>query len=128
MARDTSSEPGTVITLPTGAVCFGPFRFDLANVALSQGDTPIHLPLHALGVLEYLARRPGSLVSNEELLEAVWANIHVNEDALTQAVSLIRQALGDDPETPSYIATVAKLGYRFVAEISVGVRTEARTA
>jgi len=122
MAKKASSEPGKIISLPTGAVRFGPFRFDPTNVTLSRGDAHIHLPPRALGVLEYLVRRPGLLVTKEELLEAVWADIHVTEDALTQAISLIRQALGDDPRDPAFVETVPRLGYRFVGEVSAAAR------
>jgi len=125
MANEASAEPGKIISLPSGAVCFGPFRFDPTNVTLSRGDAHVHLPPRALGVLEYFVRRPGLLVSKEELLEAVWADIHVTEDALTQAISLIRQALGDDPRDPSYIETVPRLGYRFVGEVSAAPRPQA---
>jgi len=125
MPERAFTDLGKIIPLPRGPVSFGPFRFDPLNVVLSRGDAHIHLPPRALGVLEHLIRRPGSLVSKEELLEAGWADIHVTEDALTQAISLIRQALGDDSRDPGYIETVPRLGYRFVAEISAVPRAEA---
>jgi len=127
MAKKASPEPGKIISLPTGAVCFGPFRFDSTNATLSRGDAHIHLPPRALGVLEYLVRRPGLLVSKEELLEAVWNDVHVTEDSLTQAISLIRQALGDDPRDPFYVETVPRLGYRFVAKVSSASRGKVGT-
>jgi Tol biopolymer transport system component/DNA-binding winged helix-turn-helix (wHTH) protein len=118
MPEAASSESGKIISLPTGAVCFGPFRFDPANVTLLRGDAHIRLPPRALGVLEYLVRRPGRLVSKEELLEAIWADAHVTEDSLTQAISQIRQALEDDARDPQYVETVPRLGYRFVADVT----------
>jgi Tol biopolymer transport system component/DNA-binding winged helix-turn-helix (wHTH) protein len=114
MAPDTHQ----LISFPTGPVCFGPFRFDPSNVTLSRGDAHIRLPPRALGVLEYLVRRPGRLVPKDELLETVWADAHVTEDSLTQAISQIRQALQDDPRDPEYVETVPRLGYRFVAEVT----------
>ncbi len=66
-------------------------------------------------VLRYLAERPGSLVSKEELIERVWGV--GTDDSLNQAVRKIRTAIGDRARIPTVIETVHGLGYRFVAEL-----------
>ena len=101
------------------ALRFGPFRFDRANRVLSRDGTELPLPPRALGVLEHLIERPGTIVAKTALIEAVWPDAVVTETSLTEAVSLVRQALGDDPQQPTYVQTVHRRGYRFVAPVEV---------
>ena len=68
-----------------------------------------------IDLLLYLVVRPSALVRKEELFSALWPDVAVTDNALTQAVSELRQALGDDPSKPKYVQTVARRGYRFVA-------------
>jgi serine/threonine-protein kinase len=57
-------------------------------------------------------------------MDVVWGQSHVSETSLTEAISLLRQSLGDNPQDPSYIQTVHRRGYRFVADMKVGVPEE----
>jgi DNA-binding winged helix-turn-helix (wHTH) protein len=98
---------------------FGPFTLDAGSFALHRGDTALPLPPKLLDLLRYLVARPAALVSKEELFQSLWPDVVVTENALTQAVSDLRQALGDDRSSPTYIQTVAKRGYRFVARVEV---------
>lgn len=68
-------------------------------------------------LLEFL-RRPGQVITHDELLDAVWQHHHVTPAALARVVSRLRKQLGDPPESPRYIETVHTLGYRFVAPVS----------
>jgi serine/threonine-protein kinase len=114
--RDGSA---SVVLHPTGeSVGFGPFRFDRANRILSRDGVELPLPPRVLGVLEHLLARPGGVVSKQALLDAVWKDAYVTETSLTEAVSQLRQALGDDPQQPAYVQTVHRRGYRFVAPVS----------
>jgi len=61
--------------------------------------------------------RQSALVGKDELFAALWPDVAVTDNALTQAVSELRQALGDDPSKPTYIQTVARRGYRFIAPV-----------
>ena len=61
--------------------------------------------------------RQSALVGKDELFSALWPDVAVTDNALTQAVSELRQALGDDPSKPTYIQTVARRGYRFIASV-----------
>jgi Tol biopolymer transport system component/DNA-binding winged helix-turn-helix (wHTH) protein len=114
-------EGGASIVLhPAGeAVGFGPFRFDRANRILSRDGVELPLPPRVLGVLEHLVARPGSVVSKQALMDAVWKDAYVTETSLTEAVSQLRQALGDDPQQPAYVQTVHRRGYRFVAPVTL---------
>ncbi len=107
-------------------IFFPPFRLDRANETLSTDVEVLPLTRKAYSVLLYLAERPGRLVTKEELLDAVWADTHVGEGVLKVAVAEIRKALGDDRQSPRFIETVHRRGYRFIAEIG-HVETGART-
>ena len=70
-----------------------------------------------LDLLFHLIDHAGDLVTKEALLDALWPGANVTENALAQAVSELRQALGDDAASPRFIKTVARRGYRFIAPI-----------
>ncbi len=69
-------------------------------------------------VLLCLAERAGEVVSIDDLLNRVWADVTVAPDSVYQAVASLRRVLGDDPKQPTYIETVPRLGYRMVAPVS----------
>ena len=100
-------------------ISFGPFAFDARNGLLSNAGTEVPLPPRVLGVLGLLVARAGEVVSRQELLEQVWKDAYVTDTSLAEAVSFLRQALGDDPQNPQYIQTVHRRGYRFVAPVRV---------
>jgi serine/threonine-protein kinase len=99
-------------------VVFGPFGFDPASRLLHRGDVELPLPPRVLGVLEVLLDRAGEIVPRQVLIDEVWKDSFVTDTSLAEAVSVLRQALGDDPQAPSYIQTVHRRGYRFVAPIA----------
>jgi serine/threonine-protein kinase len=93
---------------------FGPFVFDRAHQLLAREGLEVPLPPRVIGVLDVLTARPGQIVSKQELIETVWKDAFVSDTSLAEAVSFLRQALGDDPQQPSYIQTVHRRGYRFL--------------
>ena len=97
---------------------FGPFTLDPSAYRLVRDGEIIALSPKIIDLLLYLVARPSSLVSKDELFKALWPDVAVTDNALTQAVSELRQALGDDPSEPSYIQTVARRGYRFIAPVN----------
>ncbi len=68
-------------------------------------------------LLLVLASRPGQVVSREELLSTVWPGVVVGDEALSQVVTKLRKALGDDARLPTYIETISKRGYRLIAPV-----------
>lgn len=106
-----------------GVLDFAPFRLDRAAGLLYRGTDVVAVRPKAFAVLAYLAERPGTLVSREELLASVWADVTVTDDAPRFTVRELRRVLGDDPAAPRIIATVHGRGYRFIggraAEVSV---------
>ena len=96
---------------------FGPFVADRLAYRLQKNGTAIELTPKSLDVLFFLLDRPATLVTKEALLDAVWPSANVTENALAQAMSDLRDALGDRASSPTYIRTVARRGYRFVAAV-----------
>lgn len=77
------------------------------------------LGARAFDLLRYFAERPGRLVSKQELLDAVWADVVVEENNLQQQVSVLRKLLGADA-----IETIPGFGYRFVARVDANRRLQ----
>ena len=98
---------------------FGPYRLDTVGFRLLRDDASIPLSPKALDLLLLLVSRPAALVSKDDILQALWSDVSVTDNALTQVVSDLRRALGDSPTSPSYIQTVARRGYRFVAPVEM---------
>jgi DNA-binding winged helix-turn-helix (wHTH) protein len=96
-------------------VRFDTFELDEANARLSRDGIAITLAPRPFGLLCALARRPGSLLTKNELLDDVWGHQFVSESVLKTAISDLRTVLGDDPREPRFIETVSRRGYRFVA-------------
>lgn len=104
---------------------FPPFRLDIVNQCLwrrsdDSADERIILKPKAFAILRYLVDRAGRLVTQDELLDAVWPDTHVNPEVLKRHVFDIRGLLGDDPRNPAYIETLARRGYQFIAAIRSG--------
>jgi TolB-like protein/DNA-binding winged helix-turn-helix (wHTH) protein/Tfp pilus assembly protein PilF len=100
---------------------FGPFSLDLQSGDLSRNGRPIRLQEKPRSLLLALAERRGELVSRKDLHEHLWPNdTFVDfEDGLNAAMSKLREALDDDPQSPRYIETVRGRGYRFLAKVEI---------
>jgi len=96
---------------------FGPYTADRTAYRVFEGDRTVELTPKLLDLLFYLLERPATLVTKEALLDGVWPDANVTDNALAQAISELRDALGDVPSAPTYIRTVARRGYRFVATV-----------
>jgi DNA-binding winged helix-turn-helix (wHTH) protein/tetratricopeptide (TPR) repeat protein len=96
---------------------FGPFILDAATYRLTRDGAPITLSPKALDLLFLFADRPGLLHTKDAIFTELWPDVTVTDNALTQVVSEIREALGDQPASPQFVETVPRRGYRFVAEV-----------
>jgi Tol biopolymer transport system component/DNA-binding winged helix-turn-helix (wHTH) protein len=117
MKRDAVTKVRKIHERNAEEVLFGPFRFHPRN-GLWRGEAEVPLPPRALGVLAALVAQPGNVVSKQHLMDAVWKDAFVTEASLLEAIRVLREALGDDRLNPTYIQTVHRRGYRFVAALT----------
>ena len=80
---------------------FGPYTADRTAYRVFAGDRTVELTPKLLDLLFFLLERPATLVTKEELLDGVWPDANVTDNALAQAISELREALGDVPSAPS---------------------------
>jgi TolB-like protein/DNA-binding winged helix-turn-helix (wHTH) protein/tetratricopeptide (TPR) repeat protein len=92
---------------------FGPFEIDLEQRLLLRAGDSVPLTPKAFDTLAVLAARPGKLVEKAELLKLVWPDTFVEENNLTQNISALRKALGEE----DYIETIPRRGYRFLMDV-----------
>ena len=97
---------------------FGPFTFDPAQRLLRKDGQEIAVPPRVLSVLDVLLQHAGEVVAKQALIDTVWKDAFVTDTSLAEAISALRQTLGDDPQGPTYIQTLHRRGYRFVAAVS----------
>ncbi len=98
---------------------FGAFRLDVHERLLLRGATHVALTPKAFELLVVLVGRRGRLVTKEELFQEVWAGSFVEEGNLTQNIYTLRKTLGEGAGEQTFIETVPKQGYRFVAPVRV---------
>jgi adenylate cyclase len=101
----------------TASYRFGPFIVDAGSYRLLRSETAIAVSPKALDLLLLFAERPAALFTKDEILDALWPDVAVTDNALTQVISELRQALGDNPASPEFIETVPRRGYRFIATV-----------
>ncbi len=98
---------------------FGPFEADAAERRLLRDGQVVPLTQKSFALLGCLLSRPGRLFTKAELFDTVWAGTVVTDAALSRVIRELRIALGDDANAPRYIATAHRLGFRFVALVSL---------
>ena len=105
---------------PSGRLRFGVFEVDLRAGELRKYGLQIHLQEQPFQVLAMLLEHRGEVVTREELQKKLWpADTFVDFDhGLNKAINKIRDALGDSAESPRFIQTVARRGYRFLGEVA----------
>jgi TolB-like protein/DNA-binding winged helix-turn-helix (wHTH) protein/Flp pilus assembly protein TadD len=102
-------------------VRFGIFEIDLGGGELRKRGMKVRLQDQPFQVLAQLIERRGEVVTREELRARLWtADTFVDFDhGLNKAINKIREALGDSAASPRFVETVARRGYRFIADVSV---------
>ena len=98
---------------------FGPFELDTQCGQLRKDGVGLKLQGQPIQVLEILLEKPGQLVTRDEIRQRLWtSDTFVDFDhSLNTAVKKLRQTLGDEADTPRYIETLPKRGYRFIGEV-----------
>jgi DNA-binding winged helix-turn-helix (wHTH) protein/tetratricopeptide (TPR) repeat protein len=96
---------------------FHTFRLDAANYCLWRGEERVPLAPKAFDVLRYLMEHADRLVTQDEILEALWPETYVNPEVVKKYVLGIRKVLGDQASKPAFVATFPRRGYQFIAPI-----------
>jgi DNA-binding winged helix-turn-helix (wHTH) protein len=102
----------------TAEYSFGDYVLDRRRHTLRRGDEEICLGERSFGVLALLVENAGRVVGRQELIDSVWHDVAVSDDSLARAVSDLRTALGDDSSQPTFIRTVHRRGYLFIAPVT----------
>src|SRR5271166_5383013 len=92
---------------------------DPRNFKVLKADADIPLEPKTLLLLTFLIENRDRLVEKRELLDVIWKDVAVTENALTREIGKLRKSLGDDPKSSRYIKTVHTRGYRFIASVQV---------
>ena len=105
------------------AIRFGVFEADIEAVELRRSGVKVRLQEQPFQVLAALLERPGQVITRAELQKKIWiADTFVNFDCgLNKAVNRLRHALGDSADTPKFIETLPRRGYRFAAPVEQGI-------
>jgi TolB-like protein len=99
---------------------FGAFELDAGAGELRKQGLKIRLQEQPLRILQMLLANPGQVVTRDELRNALWpTNSYVDFDhGLNRSINKLREALGDSADSPHFIETIAKRGYRFIGDLS----------
>jgi TolB-like protein/DNA-binding winged helix-turn-helix (wHTH) protein/Tfp pilus assembly protein PilF len=116
LIRQTSSDQ----SLNDQRVRFGVFEADFRAGELRKNGVKVKLHAQPLAVLKILVERPGDIVTREQLHQALWGNnTFVDfEHGLNKTINKLREALSDNADTPRYIETLPRRGYRFIAPLT----------
>jgi TolB-like protein/DNA-binding winged helix-turn-helix (wHTH) protein len=101
-----------------GVKSFKAFRLDTVNHLLSRDGDRVPLSPKGFDVLAYLVEHGGQVMTQDEILEALWPETFVNPEVLRKYIQEIRKALKDRPDNPEFIETLPKRGYRFIAAVT----------
>src|SRR6201997_5052536 len=104
---------------PHSVVRFGTYEVSLQSGEVRKAGLRIREQQQPIKLLEILLEHPGEVVTREELRSRVWPNESFGDfdQALNIAIGKLRSALGDSADNPRFIETLAKRGYRFIADV-----------
>jgi DNA-binding winged helix-turn-helix (wHTH) protein/Tfp pilus assembly protein PilF len=107
---------------------FASFRLDARRRLLSSrtDDQLVPLPTASFDTLLYLVEHAGEVVEKSALMRAVWPHVTVEENSLSQSISVLRRALGESPSEHRFVVTVPGRGFRFIAQVTSESETERR--
>ena len=96
----------------------GDFDVEPSLNRLYKGQEMLTVEPRVMDLLMLLAESPGQVFGRDEILQRVWPETTVQDDALRRVVTLLRRVLDDDPKAPRYVETITRRGYRLVAPVS----------
>ncbi len=98
---------------------FDNVRVEREGFRVWKADAPVQIEPKAFQVLVFLIENRGRLIEKRELLDAIWKETFVTENALTREIAQLRKALGENAREAKYIETVPTKGYRFIADVEL---------
>jgi len=113
--------PGDTPGIDTEIFDVGDLRVDVGQQRVTRAGIEITLPNLSFQLLVALIRVAPNVLSHDLLMARVWPGLIVSPETLNKRVNLLREALGDNPQEPRYIAGVRSRGYRLVAAVSRAV-------
>src|SRR5262245_61786219 len=99
-------------------------EIDTSRVCLKRDGAEQHLRQQTFKVLAYLLEQRQRVVSKNEIIEEIWPDTAVTDNALEQCLAEIRKVLGDDSRNPRFIKTIPRAGYRFIAAVEAVTPSE----
>src|SRR4051812_38526965 len=107
-------------TPPADEIGFGPYRLVPSERLLTKDGVSTSIGGRALDILITLVKRPGEIVSKQELLDRVWPDVTVDDGSLRFNIAALRKVLGDGQDGARYVTNVPGRGYCFVAPVVQG--------
>jgi TolB-like protein/DNA-binding winged helix-turn-helix (wHTH) protein/Tfp pilus assembly protein PilF len=102
----------------SGAFIVGDLHIDVGQQRVTRAGSDIALPNLSFRLLVALVHAAPNVISNDALMTQVWPGLVVSPETVNKRVNLLREALGDDPREPRYIAGIRSRGYRMIAPVS----------
>ena len=109
-------------------IAFGPFVLDVDRGTLVREGRPIAISSKGLQLLMALLRAPGEAISKADLMRAAWLDAAVEESNLSVQIAALRKQLGPSPDGGDWIATIPRVGYRFIGSVAAQRDTDSRNA
>ena len=109
-------------------IAFGPFVLDVDRGTLVREGRPIALSSKGLQLLLTLLRSPGQVISKADLMRAAWSDAAVEESNLSVQIAALRKQLGPSHDGGDWIATIPRVGYRFIGSVAAQPETNAGNA
>lgn len=103
---------------------FDGWRCDPESLTLEKGEQTHRVEPKAMAVLQFLAHHANEVVPTQGLLDEIWPDVVVTDNAVHRVITQLRKALGDSSKNPSYIQSIPRKGYRFLAEITTAPATQ----
>jgi len=102
----------------SGVICFGAFEVNLESREVRKKGLRLRVEEKPFQILELLLERAGQVVQREALFERLWPDTHVGfEHGLNTAMNKLRALLGDSAQSPRFVETLPRRGYRFIAPV-----------
>jgi DNA-binding winged helix-turn-helix (wHTH) protein/Tol biopolymer transport system component len=98
---------------------FGEFTLDSKQARLSCQDKELSIEPKLFELLLLFVNQPNTIITRQDILDNLWADSLVTDNAINKLVANLRKVLADDPKNPRYIQTVPKRGYRLICEVTL---------